>query len=554
MWDNSEQFLKLTTVNLQVILQEGRSGEGTFVEKILFKNQSFKQVWKCLDLFENNPYLRAVVQGPPGVGKSHACWAVSCSWARSGHTVVYAFMQGIHFAAIVVLKGDSIISMTCDACDVRKGLKLIKEKFPHALLVVDGVRETTKDLLLLQHGAWVLVTSSGMRFNTNEEETISPESVIVDSWTFNDYREAISNQDDAGHGPVKINDNILKEDAIFFGLDQTSEDFVDAWLKEKYFFSGGSVRYMFVFTAFKVKQSIETAFTHQVNIPQLLGNEDSAAHTNIGALRQCRKGKYFLLSQYVMRLLVERKEVTKQIIDILKEQADDMDNNAFKGWIHELDMLTTLKQCVESASGTKTFKLTLRGEDKASEELLLKFQAANFFNNPSDIVQDLNSERVLLLPRKFNQGCYDAAVALLKSSKEDKGVLLVLQATLQDKHSFKQEYLTSLLLQLASNTIAYEQSSGEQSSGGSAYAEQKVKKPKTKKNSNKVLQLEPEKAALVPGHLAGLKIWHCFILETEDQVEEFTFPWPDLVGIQSHHQQNWSIKPTFWKAVLTKVE
>ena len=67
-------------------------------------------------------------------------------------------------------------------------------------------------------------------------------------------------------------------------------------------------------------------------------------------------------------------------------------------------------------------------------------------------------------------------------------------------------------------------------------------------------QLEPEKAALVPGHLTGLKIWHCFILETEEQLEDFKFPWPDPVGVRSYHNQGWSIEPTFWKAVLTNPE
>jgi hypothetical protein len=46
-------------------------------------------------------------------------------------------------------------------------------------------------------------------------------------------------------------------------------------------------------------------------------------------------------------------------------------------------------------------------------------------------VLDLNSDKVLMQPKKFNQGCYDAAVALLKGSD----VLLLLQAIVADYHS-----------------------------------------------------------------------------------------------------------------------
>jgi hypothetical protein len=259
--------LKLTTIDLQAITQLRILRDAIFVEKVLFKNFSFSQVWECLDLIQKiqtGSCLHAVIQGPPGIGKSHGIGAVSCCHAASGNRVVHVFMEGTMFTAIIL-------------------------------------------------------------------------------------------------------------------IDFASKDFLRLWLEEKYRFAGGSVRYMFAFSLSRVITSIDKAFKSQENISQLFGNEDSVADTSIGALRQCLGGNYFLLSQYVTRLLVERQDVTYQLIDALKGKADEMENGAFKGWIHELDMLTRLKQCVEGNTMSRVFEVTLIDVYKNTEKLVLKIKKAQPF-------------------------------------------------------------------------------------------------------------------------------------------------------------------------------
>lgn len=558
-WDDSDHFLKLTTIDLQAITQLRNIRDAIFVEKVLFKNFSFNQVWECLDLIQmiqTDRCLHAVIQGPPGIGKSHGIWAVSCCHAASGNSVVHVFMEGTMFTAIIFLQGKDIISMSLDKVPADMGLKFIEKEFPGALLVVDGAKQSTKEVFLLQSGSWVLVTSSGLRFTTHEEEFLSPKYVNVDSWRFQEYTDAImrTKVSKSGPGPVTIDTSILQSDAQEVStelIDFASTDFLSLWLKEKYFFAGGSVRYMFAFSLSRVIESVDKAFKSQENISQLFGNEDSVADTSIGALRQCLDGNYFLLSQYVTRLLVERQDVTYQLIDVLKGKADEMENGAFKGWIHELDMLTRLKQCMESNTMSKVFEITLIDEHNKTEELVLKFKKAQSFYHENDIMSDLNSDKVLLQPKKFNQGCYDAAVALLKGHNNGDDVLLLLQATVADSHSFKSEFITKLLLQFAKNTTKSKKSAeGSKESQGDEDKQSQRKSKKLKMGDPCITAQQDSEADVLS--TAKLCIWHCFILETDSQLEKFGLSGDEFVGIRSHYRRSWQIKTKFWKAVMKK--
>ena len=311
------------------------------------------------------------------------------------------------------------------------------------------------------------------------------------------------------------------------------------------------MRYMLAFSLSRAKQSIERAFLSQVNIQGLLGNEDSTSDSSVGALRQCINGKYFLLSQFVTRLLFERKQATDSIITLIKEKATQMGNNAFKGWAHELQMLTYLQQCSEGTPGSKTFQITLQSADDCRKELAIKLKGEFFFYELSDIGHGLNSDKVLLLPQKFNQGCYDAVVALLKGhGEEEKDVLLLLQATVGKKHSFKPQFITKLLLQLAVNTSGKGEESdtgGEES--GDEERTRSAKRLKVEERSESGQQKDVEKAADIL--VNRLCIWHCFVLETEEQLRNFRFPKSQPVGMRSSFQR-WEIEPVFWKAVLRK--
>ena len=177
-----------------------------------------------------------------------------------------------------------------------------------------------------------------------------------------------------------IEDHVLKHDADILGLDQGASDFQDLWLSEKYYFCGGSVRYMFAFNLTRSKDSIEEAFKHELHIEKLLGNEDSWAQTSIGNIRQLVNQKYFPLSQYVMRLLFEHKLVTDSIIAMIKSRASEIGNDALKGWAHEIQMFAYLQQCIYKGTGIKTFNLTLKDENSiAKEEVVFRLEKEHLF-------------------------------------------------------------------------------------------------------------------------------------------------------------------------------
>lgn len=551
-WADSEQFLKLTIISLQAILLD----EDTFIDKVLYKNSGFKQIWKCLDVFSQHPRRHVVIQGPPGAGKSSACWAWSCAYSRLGKTVAYAFLKGQRVMCGAVLREGSIVRLSKSVCSIEECLEFFQGQHPEALIVVDGVRQSNMDFCLTMHGPWILVTSSGFRIISQDEETLFHETTHVDSWTFEEYQKAISTKELPcsdistamlqSPGPVIIDNNILKHDAVTLCLDQGSSDFKDLWLEEKYYFCGGSVRYMFAFDLTRSKQSIDKAFSHEPDIEKLLGNEDSLVAAAVGNIRQRVNERYILLSKYVMRKLFEHKLATDSIIAMIKNRATEIGNNAFKGWAHEMQMLAYLQQCVKKGPGAKTFKMMLQDNDGViKEELTFNLESEHFFFKESAIVQTLRAEKVLLLPEKFNQGCYDAVVALLKNHQEGKDILLVLRATVGKGHSFKQSFLTTLILQLAKNTSEVSEDDEEDQDWG-----QEAKKLKTETGSNGQKQQGIMKS--VSALVGRLVIWHCFVLETEVQLKKFRIPLADNVGIRSSQaEREWQIKPILFKTLLT---
>jgi hypothetical protein len=573
-WQDSNDFLKLTTIELKNIVSKGFSQSGNiFIDKTLYKNNGFRQIWELLGNIQ--AIWHAVIQGPPGIGKSHAAWALSCAYAAKGNLVVHAFMEGTSFATIAVLQSNVILRMTKEACSAAEGLKIMQGIYPGSLHVIDGVSQNTRDLFLTLRGPWILVTSTGLRFTDHQVEILDKPTIInVESWKLEEYKKALlmgcSSQT---IGPVTINDDVLKCDAeelsldpmpaindgILEGdadevtLDLTSHEFLERWLEEKYFFCGGSVRYMFVFTLQIAKNTIRNAFQHQNNLSDLFGNEDSMANTAISSLRQCIDGKYIVLSQYVVRLLSAREDVTEQLISLAKSYAEKAKNNAFKGWLHEWQMLSYLKQCIQGSPTTKSFKLRLIGQSGTREEVLIKFPQTDSFFKCSDIAQTLESDQVLLMPEKFNQGCYDAAVVLLKRDQPEKDVLLLLQATVAKEHSFKPKFVIELILQLAANT----ETQRNQLSVTNIDDEPEFSEPSAKKlrqgpatTGKQQAGIKTQSPTLVPS--GTLCLWHCFIFETQEQLERFKLPELKSVGIRSLRQPGWKIDSVFWKALLEK--
>jgi hypothetical protein len=187
-WVDSKQYLSLTIMSLSAILL----GDEAFVVKVLYKKSGFKQIWECLDVFKQCPKRHVIIQGPPGVGKSMACWAWSCAYSRLRNTVVHAFLKGGRFMSVAVLRKGSIISLAKTKCSIEEGLRFVKSHQPQVLLIVDGVRQSNMEFCLTLDGLWILVTSSGFRIKSQDEETLLPERAHVDSWTFEEYKEAIS--------------------------------------------------------------------------------------------------------------------------------------------------------------------------------------------------------------------------------------------------------------------------------------------------------------------------------------------------------------------------
>jgi hypothetical protein len=247
-------------------------------------------------------------------------------------------------------------------------------------------------------------------------------------------------------------------------------------------------------------------------------SENIKAEASVSTLRQCFQGKYIMLSQYVTRMLLLRKDITWTFITAAKKHAGG--NQALLGWIFELKMLWTMrKHMLDSTPGheqASCYHMNLKemprdskkkrgskGKDKAIQLLL---QGEEHFAEIKDLTEtSLASKDILISPDRFNFGCFDAAVVLYSG---EANTLITLQATTSDSHSFKPNYVAELVNHL---------------------------------RNGRPIPL-------------NLKVWHVFVLESLEQYKGFQCP--DMQTVIIHHQTRSTtpleLDTVFWKTVLNE--
>lgn len=505
----SDQQIKATMVNFQELnaalqlFSEAQSTEMILREVTYFKNQGVEKVLAFVQKF--TAAKRYLLMGAPGAGKSSSWWIGICSMSieNPDRTFVCVWTLKGEFRGLLVLKGGYVtagaFSRKPPEIQMMGLLWDIRSQYTDAYLIVDGVTNEKFQTITNLSGGWVLVSSVGMRLPSDGISPSVPEIHHMDSWLLEDYYAAIKDGGILSKIPIKA-------DCAYFGIPESE---LDAWVQAKYFYCGGSARFMLELGVQVSIREIDAALDSVPDPMLLLKNTEGVrSDSSISTIRQCFKEKYIMLSQYVTRklLLVARGDL-KAFIEEAKSHAGG--NPAFLGWIHEFAVLDNLRRCIPTGTnrslGVTGYEMQLQDMDNESisRSITLKCKNEYKFTTTEDITATFDSVDVLWIPRLFNFACYDAC--LIMHGEEPK-VLITFQATISPSHTFKQECVASLINHL-----------GEKK-----------------------------------GIPADLQVWHIFVLQTFEQLAGFKGLGCDPVILQreTRASEEKIIHPTFWKTCL----
>jgi hypothetical protein len=212
-----------------------------------------------------------------------------------------------------------------------------------------------------------------------------------------------------------------------------------------------------------------------------------------------------MLSNYVTRYLLKKGGINTKFISRAKTIANNMNNRAFLGWVHELEMLFFFQRFVGAGAAGSCFTLPIEplgNSNQQKQTITIQLSEQEEFEHISELQVSSQSQKVLILPNRFNQACFDGGIVMFDSKEQ---VLITLQATVAKTHDFKAKSVRELVDQLVLNSP------------------RKRTHPK-------------------------VSVWHIFVLESEEQFNKFGFK--DDSGARG---KNWS-KTVFWKALLKQKE
>jgi hypothetical protein len=266
-----------------------------------------------------------VLQGPPGIGKTLLSRGI-CVYSHFAKKMDICFVQmSLTGCSVVILqKVENQLGVQCylhtNKLKVEELPDAITQKSPNlSMIVVDGINQKTFQKLVTLATTVaetqskktitcqiIFVTSQQVDFTKKHQmglqleqrlKTIDPQPV---SWTLDEYKIACANKELWSQIAKTLGDN-----------DQV--EYSEEVLKEKFFYCGGSARWMFNFTIEDITNTIDTKVEELFNFTSVLsGSAGMSSQLAVNTLYQQFRGSSssqrinFFISEYAMRRIVER--------------------------------------------------------------------------------------------------------------------------------------------------------------------------------------------------------------------------------------------------------
>eukprot|EP01126_Amoeba_proteus_P023598 TRINITY_DN2369_c0_g6_i1.p1 TRINITY_DN2369_c0_g6~~TRINITY_DN2369_c0_g6_i1.p1 ORF type:complete len:447 (+),score=84.18 TRINITY_DN2369_c0_g6_i1:437-1777(+) len=369
----------------------------------------------------------SIIEGPPGCGKSSTVWLWACNESHSEYIRWVHVDELLRFTSCD-MKDSTIFRRTPSDC-AEEAISNCRAD----ILVVDGViRKYEQPLFkafdwLEQNKERKLILVSSLSVDIKPETIVTwgGAGFFLPSWTLGEYETALESCD------------LFK--SIEMNLPEGDND--REKILNKFYYAGGSARWMFDFNSDEVSSFILAYIEKVTDFESLsssfVGTKSSVA---INHLFIADKNKAsFLVSEFAARTLADKCAVS---FFSQARSSTLASNPAFDGWILEADFLYQVRR---AEKGSGLILLDFDEKAKANPSPTIRWEAACRIR--FDKVQDLTApydENTWLIPNRWNQGCYDAIQIINKG-------LRVVQVTRADSHSLKLRYVVELLNELVKN-------------------------------------------------------------------------------------------------------
>jgi hypothetical protein len=390
-------------------------------EQLLFIRPEAADLWKQLNEFDKALH----VEGPPGTGKSTIAWAWACLQAKE-KSILWVHRDHMSKGRVAYLSNDGIVSFSAKA----DSLCSFIDNAAADIVIVDGLTKDSKDLM-----------GAALVWSDNDSQT-SRKSVIVSSSQF-----VAPGEDYQANGVLEFsmpswtlcqyqsacrNDEFYKDIETRMGPGDEKEEII----MNKFFAAGASARWMFAFDYETLVTKEIPTYIAKINDAKVLlagmgGDRSLTTVNHLCMVNKDRKG--FIVSEFAMRLIAEKCE--QSFIAEASAFAKKFKNPAFDGWVFELDFLLRLRLADDSDHSIVVF------DDKAEEEQWT-VSSRESFDNPSDLSQIQLADGMWLIPKRWNQGGYDAVQVL------ENGGLRFVQVTRGATHSLKLDYFAMFITEV----------------------------------------------------------------------------------------------------------
>ncbi|KAE8893361.1 hypothetical protein PF005_g23027 [Phytophthora fragariae] len=384
------------------------------------------------------------ILGPPGTGKSTTAMAFASTVNRSEWIVTWIHVGKFMDWQCVRLIDDERKTRSLEISDVDEVLAVEDKR--HHVVLVDGwtaadefIELTRKCVRWFRHNngvkqrrlAFVCSVASRGKVQEDMEILTSAREFHVWSWTLDEYLNAI------------------KDDEVFQSVSQyldapavlpDEEMSRGAMVESKYYYAGGSCRYMFHFRTANVATKLSDA-VDSLNDAATVATRDQRSSSSInrlfGKFQRPHGGGAVspVISHYAATLISVK--CSPEAIKKFMSTHQDSSNPALNGWMLEVVFFASLRNGgldLVDAAGNKL------GSWNQSVIVV------------SDAIPALScAHPVWIKPEKWNQGGYDAVMVC----KRTQHVRLV-QVTSAHKQSFRIEHFYGWLKMLSESPESFE--------------------------------------------------------------------------------------------------
>ncbi|CAI5703287.1 unnamed protein product [Peronospora effusa] len=368
------------------------------------------------------------ILGPSGTGKSSTATVFALTVDRNEWEVIWIDVALNPYCRCVRLIGDERMSRTIDNAKELEDVLQVDDDSKHRVVLVDGWTDEDdlsniakffnrwflrEDVVMKRRLAFICSMTFRSRASDNFDLLTRAMEYLMYSWTLDEYLAATS------------------DDMLFRVVEPYLGDSVSdrsAMVKAKYFYAGGSCRYMFCYNSTDVVDKLHVALDSQSNYSCLFAMFKTSAF--IGVVKP-------VISRFAA-MVVGVTWGPNKINDIMYP-LNDYSNSALNGWMFELKFFASIRngdlEIVDAAGNI---------HEKWSRSEVLKVDGIPhylyFCRNP-----------VWIMPQKWNEGGYDA-IMVCKTT----GLVRMLQVTSADTHIFHIEYFYSWLAKLQQSDQSFE--------------------------------------------------------------------------------------------------